>query len=200
MNGIYKPQSAYGQGTPIVRIDDFDIGGDIITRTASRVELSDKEVVHYGLLQGDIVINRVNSLSHLGKSALVGIVSEPTVFESNMMRLRVNSALAEPEFVFWCLNSAHTSAQISRAAKRAVAQASVNQHDIESLQLLMPPSFEQGAIIRVLRCVQGAVRARQRELDLERERKAALMQHLFTQLGRDATWRRLQDYHWQEGC
>lgn len=44
----------------------------------------------------------------------------------------------------------------------------------------MPSLPEQRAITRILRSVQTAREARRRELDLERERKAALMQHLFT--------------------
>lgn len=39
---------------------------------------------------------------------------------------------------------------------------------------------EQRAIASVLRSVQEAIQTRQRELEFERERKAALMQHLFT--------------------
>jgi type I restriction enzyme S subunit len=44
----------------------------------------------------------------------------------------------------------------------------------------LPPLAEQRAIARILRAAQHAIAARRREVTLERERKAALMQRLFT--------------------
>jgi type I restriction enzyme S subunit len=51
---------------------------------------------------------------------------------------------------------------------------------LQNLCLPLPPLREQGAIARALRAVQDAKETRRREAGLERERKAALMQHLFT--------------------
>jgi len=57
---------------------------------------------------------------------------------------------------------------------------SLQRGDVESIVIPLPPLPEQRAIARVLRGVQAAREARQREVVLERERKAALMAHLFT--------------------
>jgi type I restriction enzyme, S subunit len=63
--------------------------------------------------------------------------------------------------------------------KRGTTIKGVSRFDLEQLPLYLPPLEEQKAITAVLRTVQDAIAARRREAALERERKAALMQHLF---------------------
>ncbi len=65
-------------------------------------------------------------------------------------------------------------------ARSGGAQPNVNQRIIKSLTIILPPLPEQRAIARALQTVQDAIQARRKEIELERERKAALMQHLFT--------------------
>gem|GEM_PF-246450 len=59
------------------------------------------------------------------------------------------------------------------------AQPNISQRVISSLKIILPPLMEQRAIARALRAVQAAREARLHEAILERERKAALMEHLF---------------------
>ncbi len=49
-----------------------------------------------------------------------------------------------------------------------------------NVEILLPPLPEQRAIAHILQTIQEAKAARQREIELERERKAALMDHLFS--------------------
>ncbi len=89
-NGLYKHASAYGSGTRIVRIDAYQNSTAVGFAELQRVRLSSDEIATYGLLEGDFLINRVNSRTHLGKSTVVPHLSEPAVYESNMMRFRVD--------------------------------------------------------------------------------------------------------------
>ncbi len=150
-NGLYRPQSDYGQGTLILRIDDFSNDGDIVTTAANRVSVDEEDHRRFGLTKDDIVLNRVNSLSHLGKTALIADLGEPLLFESNMMRFRVDEKRIRPAFAFRFLNSATCKSQIVGMAKRAVAQASVNQGDVSRLLIPLPPNVDaQDEILTIL--------------------------------------------------
>ena len=153
-NGIYKHKRDYGTGTQILRIDDFSNDGDVVTRAGNLVALARSEIDTYGLEPGDIVINRVNSLSHLGKTALIGQIDDEMVFESNMMRFSVDESQVRKEYIFKFLNSPLTKKQIIGTAKRAVAQSSINQGDVKSIIVPKPSLEEQDEIAGALEATE----------------------------------------------
>jgi type I restriction enzyme S subunit len=147
-NGLYKPYTDYGTGTPILRIDAFYDG--IVTGLGElkRVRLSDQEIDVYRLRPGEIVINRVNSREYLGKSALIPRLAEPVVFESNMMRFGVDQARLDPVFAIQYLQTGHVRGHIQQSAKDAVNQSSINQQDVKSIPLYLPPLSLQQVFAR----------------------------------------------------
>lgn len=138
-NGLYKPAQDYGSGTPILRIDGFRAGDIIKVTPAKRVRLTQSEIEKYGLNAGDLVINRVNSPEHLGKPALVQEVLEPTVFESNMMRMAIDTGALRPIYLLKYLVQPFVRDQIAVRRKDAINQSSINQGDVKSLQINVPP-------------------------------------------------------------
>ena len=138
-NGLYKPASCYGEGVPILRIDGFYDG--VVTDYANlrRLNVTKEELEKYRLNQNDIVINRVNSPDYLGKSALIQGAPEETVFESNMMRFAVDGGRIEPRYLIFHLQLAAIKNQILAKAKHAINQSSINQSDVKSLRLILPP-------------------------------------------------------------
>ena len=137
-NGIYKPESAYGSGTCIIRIDDFIPGSLVRTKDFQRILVTEEERRRYLASKDDILINRVNSLSHIAKSVLIPQLGEPTLFESNMIKLRMCDDV-QPKFAANLLLSRNCRQYFISRAKKAVQQASVNQQDISALW----PDFAQ---------------------------------------------------------
>lgn len=138
-NGLYKHKSAYGSGTPILRIDAFYDGRVTDLAALKRVQVGPDQQRRFALAAGDIIVNRVNSPEYLGKSALVPELLEPTVFESNMMRFSIDGLHALPEFVIALLQDPSSRRHFLTNAKHAINQSSINQQDLKSLPVFLPP-------------------------------------------------------------
>ena len=153
-NGLYKHASHYGSGIPILRIDAYDFGDMIDSQVLKRLRLSEEEARHYALASGDIVINRVNgNIDLLGKCALVGELSEQTVFESNVIRFTPDTKLVNNGFLLEFLCSNLSRSQIRKKA-RIVHQTSINQEDLKSLQIPVPDLSTQEEIADSLRAMR----------------------------------------------
>ncbi|UXS11607.1 restriction endonuclease subunit S [Agrobacterium tumefaciens] len=144
-NGIYLPQEKYGDGTPIIRIDDFQTGWVRAVKKLRKVTATSEEIETYSLMNGDFVINRVNSVTHLGKTMLVGPEHEGALFESNMMRCSVSPYL-DPPYLELYLSSAIGRKRLIKNCKHAVNQASINQGDVGTTPVPLPPLDEQREI------------------------------------------------------
>jgi type I restriction enzyme S subunit len=179
-NGLYVHEDHYGEGVPILRINDFADGDRISRPPPERVRIPDLEVRKYRLAEDDIVVNRVNSLDMIGKSAIVGDLSGPVVYESNMMRFRVDARVLRPGFLALILACPGTKRQLRGKAKKAVAQASVDQGDLASVVVPLPSTEEQDRIVETVHAVrrradEGSVALTQLE-----QSKSALSQALLT--------------------
>ena len=147
-NGVYKPASDYGSGTQIIRIDDF-YDGQLIRRTGfKKLRLSNEEIEKYKVRNSDLIINRVNSIEYLGKCALVGSLSEDTVFESNIMRCRVIEEEVSKAYVAAYLASHEGRNRLCENAKHAVNQASINQTDVGNTLVPIASMEEQLLIVQ----------------------------------------------------
>ena len=196
-NGLYKPAEFYVEGsggTPIARIDSFDNGDRLRCHSLRRLRLDASELNRYELRAGDLVINRVNSLDHVGKTALVEELQEPTVFESNMMRVRVKRSLLTPQFSLLTLASPSVQSQFKSRAKRAIAQTSISGADVRGVKVALPPLPEQRAIARVLGAWDRALADLDALVAAKRQRARGLAQRLLTGRARlpgseDSAWR-----------
>jgi len=149
-NGLYKPSTEYGSGVPILRIDGFYDGIIVNDYDYKRVRISNEEITKYKLSIDDIVVNRVNSMSHLGKCALIKSLKEPTVFESNVMKIQVNKELATPSYISNYLASLRGLKELTKNAKHAVNQASINQTDVSNVSIPLPSLSIQHLIVSEL--------------------------------------------------
>jgi len=151
-NGIYKPSSEYGQGTAIVELSDlYDNDYEIDFGDFRKVNVSEEEREKYGLIQEDIIINRVSKqVSGVGKALKVGF-GDDAVFESNMIRFRLSEEIL-PEYFVYFSRSQWYSKYIDAVAKHS-SQASISQDSIKNLEIPLPEKDEQRQIVEAINSV-----------------------------------------------
>ncbi len=145
-NGIYKPRDSYADdGIACLRMYNIEVG-KIVWKNIKRMRLSTKEVREYGLLPGDLLVNRVNSRELVGKAAVIPPALEKCVFESKNIRVRLKTSIADPRFANYALASAG-SGYFNRNAQQVVGMASISQPQVARFPLFLPPLDEQKRIV-----------------------------------------------------
>ncbi len=174
-NGLYLPKDMYGDGVPILRIDDYQTAWIRPVQELRRVKATQEQISTWALCEDDLVVNRVNSMTHLGKCVRIPKSLAGTVFESNMMRIRLTAA-ASPKYVEHYLASRLGKKRLTGNAKWAVNQASINQKDVRATPIFVPDLAAQLALVTEIDRQLSIVREVEVEVDTNIKRSQALRQ------------------------
>ena len=155
---------------PYVGLEHIDSGNPRLKRNGIATEVNSTKSRFFA---GDILYGKLRP--YLDKAVLAefdGLCS------TDILVLRPKE-LALSEYL---INVIHKDEFLSYAinSSKGVNHPRTSWSSLSAFQFMLPPLPEQRAMSDVLGAVQQAREARLRELELERERKAALMEHLFT--------------------
>lgn len=149
-NGLYKPEEFYNtSGIACLRMYNIQ-AGQISFHKLKRMVLTDAEVETYSLRKGDLLLNRVNSVELLGKAAYIDEPRETLVYESKNIRARLIEKSITPKFVNCIFLTNIIREQILRNFKKVTGQASINQEQLSSFVIPLPPLAEQKRIVEKL--------------------------------------------------
>ncbi|MDD5198391.1 MAG: restriction endonuclease subunit S [Terrimicrobiaceae bacterium] len=137
-NGLYKHADFYGRGTQVLKMFNI-LAGRLNLERVDQVEVTADEFASYRLEPGDILINRVNTPELVGKCAVIQRELGDAVFESKNIRVRLNTALAHPEYVAHFLNTSFGHATLCQGVKHAIGMATINNSDLRNCRLPLPP-------------------------------------------------------------
>ncbi len=152
-----------------------------ITEDDTRLTQAQRFITQDGLLNSATNVVPKGSLL-VGTRVGVGkaVVNEIDIaISQDLTAVILDVEQVHPEFVAYQFKTGAVKRYLD-GRKRGTTIKGISRFDLQSLPLNLPPLPEQRAIAQVLRAAQEARESRQRELALERERKAALMQCLFT--------------------
>lgn len=179
-NGLNVPQDKSGIGLPMTRIETIARDKIDPNKVGYVRAVSPQEFAKHRLQRGDILFSHINSEPQIGRAVVYDGIPEKLLHGINLLRLQVNPSVVNSYFLAFVLKYYRDQGVFVGLASRAVGQSSINQGKLKLLEVPVPPLEEQVAIVRALDTAQKAKEVRQRELALERERKAALIEHLFT--------------------
>ena len=156
-NGLTKPKGIRGTGVKMIAMGEIFAKARISDLEMDRVPVTEKEMANCGIEAGDLLFARQSLvLEGAGKCSIVTEVSEPTVFESHLIRARIDKEKADPYFIFYYFNSSHGRENIKTIVEQ-VAAAGIRGSDLVKLSIPCPEVSEQRRVARILRSIDERI-------------------------------------------
>ena len=158
--GTSEKANEQGRGVPVLRIGN--IKDRIVDMTdLKHIELPQKTLDSLALKDGDMLIIRTSGSRDLVGTCAVFRGSEQAVFASYLIRLRFDTARANPDYVCWFLNSALGRRQVD-SISRQIMQNNINSEEIRTLRVPLPPLEVQRKLVERVAAARAEM-ARERE-------------------------------------
>lgn len=150
-SGLYKGPSFVGSGIKTVNMGEL-FGNDLIDQDVpmQRMELTSDETQNYSLTPNDLLFGRRSIvLEGAGKCSMVGHLTEPTIFESSVLRVTIDSKKASSGFVYDWFNSPEGEKQIKRI-RSFTTVAGITGSALRTVRVPLLPLNEQLQIYATL--------------------------------------------------
>lgn len=165
-NGVYKPKDAHGQGTKIVNMGELFAYEFVGSQNMARLEMTERELVLSGLKEGDLLFGRRSLVeAGAGKCSIVTSLSEPTTFESSIIRVRLNQELCDPTFYYYWFKS-----RLGRGRIRSIVSGTnvkgIRSSDLRVLKVAYPGLLEQRRIVNIVKEYDDLIENNRRRIAL----------------------------------
>ncbi|PZX37971.1 type I restriction enzyme S subunit [Roseinatronobacter thiooxidans] len=165
-NGVYKPKEFHGAGAKIVNMGELFRYDFIAGQEMARLQMSDSELSKSGLCDGDLLFGRRSLVDEgAGKCSLVANVTEPTTFESSLIRVRVRQDVFDPRFLFYWFKSPGGRGRI-RAIVSGVNVKGIRGSDLQNIEVVLPDLPTQQRIAGILSAYDDLIENNRRRIGL----------------------------------
>ena len=157
----------------LTRIESISQGMLNVARLGFTNEKPDQK---YLLNLGDILYSNINSLSHIGKVALVDTAG---IYHGiNLLRFQMRNDV-DSEFLFQRLNTMPMKSWAASHANPAVSQASINQTELSKQPISSPTITEQQKIGSFFKQLDDTIDLQHQKLAKYQSVKKSLLQQMF---------------------
>lgn len=130
---------------------------------------------------GDILLSKITPSFENGKQCIIEELPTPFgIATTEVIPIREVVDVSDRFYLFYYLLLPDVRTLLAGRMQGTTGRQRLGKETLVNLEIPLPPLPEQRAIAHILQTIQEAKAARQRELVLERERKAALMDRLFS--------------------
>lgn len=173
-----SPHFTKGRMRSYLRVANvFD--GYIDTSDVLSMQFTDAEYDTYRLERGDILLNEGQSRELVGRSAMYRGDPPDCCFQNTLIRFRAGPDIC-PEFAIAIFQHYLYTGRFSAIASQTTSVAHLGVGRFADLEVPVPPTPEQRAIINALDVWNRALNLTHRLISAKQERKRALMQQLLT--------------------
>ena len=145
-NGLSKRRSTVGDPTPVLRLADID-NGEISKAELREIQLTEKEIAKYPLVEGDLLIIRVNGSADLVGRFIPCRETARWTFCDHFIRVNVPAQFLDTTYLCIIANSAWGRSHVDQNTVTTAGQKTINQTGVGTMPLLIPPLAEQRRIV-----------------------------------------------------
>ena len=143
LNGLYKKKEEFdAEGIPFVQMGEAFRSPVFNGGTMGCVNASKNEIEKWGLSNGDFLIARRSIVFEgSGKSVLVSGLERPHLFESSMIRIRLQNPKDHSAYLSFYLQS-HIGRESILSVTKRVTISGIDSQQLKSIQAPIPPDSE----------------------------------------------------------
>ena len=163
-NGLNRPAKVRGSGHKMINMSEVFANDRIGRIDMELVPMNTQELTSMLVEPGDLLFARQSLiLAGAGKCALVTEITEPTTFESHIIRVRLRKEVADPVFYHYYFKS--PVCRIRSIVTQGV-QAGIRGNDLKKLRVHVPPISEQRCIASILSAYDDLIENNRRRIAL----------------------------------
>ena len=178
-NGLTKPSKVRGSGYKMINMGELFSNDRIYDIPMELVPLKENEK-KAKVESGDLLFARQSLvLEGAGKCSIVMETSPMTVFESHIIRVRLNKTEANPLFYYYYFKSPYSAV---KTIVSQCAQAGIRGSDLQELNVIHPSLDEQNRIAEILAHYDDLIENNQKQIKLLEEAAQRLYKEWFVDL------------------
>ncbi|MBQ3849488.1 MAG: restriction endonuclease subunit S [Clostridia bacterium] len=179
-NGLTKPSKVRGAGYKMINMGELFSNDRIFDISMELVPLSENEKLTAKVEKGDLLFARQSLvLEGAGKCSIVMEASDLTVFESHLIRVRLDRKKADPLFYYYYFRSPFSPI---KTIVSQCAQAGIRGSDLQRLDVVCPSLEIQHRIASILSAYDDLIENNRKQIKLLEEAAQRLYKEWFVDL------------------